>query len=51
VAHGLNYFLEKVMIMQMEKQREGSVAKAIEKQTSKLPSHLFLWCALGSTGV
>lgn len=29
---------------------EGPVAKAIEKQTSKLPSDLFLWAALGSMG-
>ena len=28
--------------------REGKVAKAIEKQTAKLPSDLFLWAALGS---
>lgn len=27
---------------------EGPVAKTIEKQTSKLPSDLFLWAALGS---
>jgi len=27
---------------------EGPVAKAIEKQTAKLPSDLFLWAALGS---
>lgn len=27
---------------------EGPVAKAIESQTSKLPSDLFLWAALGS---
>lgn len=27
---------------------EGSVAKAIEQQTAKLPSDLFLWAALGS---
>lgn len=27
---------------------EGPVAKAIEKQTSKLPSDLFLWAAVGS---
>jgi hypothetical protein len=27
---------------------EGPVAKAIEGQTSKLPSDLFLWAALGS---
>ena len=27
---------------------EGPVAKAIENQTSKLPSDLFLWAAVGS---
>lgn len=30
---------------------EGPVAKAIESQTSKLPSDLFLWAALGSMAV
>lgn len=29
---------------------EGPVAKAIEQQTAKLPSDLFLWAALGSMG-
>lgn len=29
---------------------EGPVAKVIEEQTSKLPSDLFLWVALGSMG-
>ena len=28
--------------------KEGSVAKAIEEQTSKLPSDVFLWTALGA---
>ena len=28
--------------------REGGVAKAIESQTAKLPSNLFLWAAFGS---
>ncbi|MDQ2752125.1 MAG: hypothetical protein M3R72_03785 [Bacteroidota bacterium] len=28
--------------------REGPVAKAIEKQTSKIPSDVFLWAAFGS---
>ena len=32
-------------------QREGKVARSIEQQTSKLPSDLFLWTALGSIGV
>ena len=27
---------------------EGSVAKAIEKQTAKLPSDVFLWASIGS---
>ncbi|CAG5072997.1 hypothetical protein DYBT9623_04528 [Dyadobacter sp. CECT 9623] len=30
---------------------EGKVAKAIEEQTSKLPSDLFLWAAVGAIGV
>ena len=29
---------------------EGSLAKAIEEQTSKLPSDLFLWASLASMG-
>lgn len=29
---------------------EGHVAKSIEKQTSKIPSDVFLWAALGSIG-
>jgi hypothetical protein len=29
-------------------QREGKVARAIEKQTAKLPSDLFLWAAVGA---
>jgi len=31
--------------------KEGKVAKAIEEQTSKLPSDIFLWSALGSMGI
>lgn len=31
--------------------QEGPVAKAIEKQTAKIPSDVFLWAALGSMGV
>jgi hypothetical protein len=30
---------------------EGKVAKAIEQQTAKLPSDLFLWAAVGSMAV
>ncbi|MVN22197.1 hypothetical protein [Mucilaginibacter arboris] len=30
---------------------EGPVATAIENQTAKLPSDIFLWAALGSIGV
>lgn len=33
------------------KHKEGPVAKAIETQTAKLPSDLFLWAALASMGV
>jgi hypothetical protein len=32
-------------------QREGAVARTIEQQTSKLPSDLFLWTAMGSIGL
>ncbi len=31
--------------------KEGPVASAIEKQTAKLPSDLFLWSAIGSMAI
>ncbi len=31
--------------------KEGPVATAIEKQTAKLPSDIFLWAALGSMAI
>ena len=31
--------------------KEGKVATAIEEQTAKLPSDIFLWSALGSMAV
>ena len=31
-----------------EEQSEGQIAKAIERQTAKLPSDTFLWLAVGS---
>jgi hypothetical protein len=34
-----------------EQHAEGQVARAIEEQTSKLPSDTFLWAALGSIGL
>lgn len=34
-----------------KKRKEGPVAKAIESQTSRLPSDWFLWAALGSMGI
>lgn len=33
-----------------EMHKEGPIAKAIEKQTAKVPSDAFLWLALGSIG-
>ena len=36
--------------METTQHKEGMVAKTIEEQTSKLPSDLFLWAALGSIG-
>jgi hypothetical protein len=37
-----------VSAMDRYNQSEGTVAKAIEKQTSKLPSDTFLWGAVAS---
>lgn len=37
--------------MKNEPLKEGAVAKAIEKQTAKLPSDTFLWLAIGSMAV
>jgi len=34
----------------IKERTEGPVAKAIERQTSKLPSDIFLWAAIGSIG-
>jgi len=31
--------------------QEGKVAKAIEKQTAKVPSDVYLWAAIGAMGV
>lgn len=33
------------------KRKEGPLAKAIEAQTSRIPSDFFLWSALGAIGV
>lgn len=30
---------------------EGPLAKAIEEQTAKLPSDIFLWASLGAMGI
>lgn len=32
-------------------QQEGGVAKAIESQTAKIPSDVFLWTSIASMGV
>jgi hypothetical protein len=37
-----------MMDRQYGEHTEGTVAKAIEKQTAKLPSDVFLWAAIGS---
>ncbi len=34
-----------------DEHREGPLARAIEQQTAKLPSDLFLWAGLGSVGI
>jgi len=38
------------MALEKNDRSEGETAKAIEKQTAKLPSDLFLWAALASMG-
>jgi hypothetical protein len=35
-------------LMEEREHAEGRLARAIEEQTQKLPSDLFLWAALGS---
>jgi hypothetical protein len=39
------------MSMPRPEHREGSIARAIEQQTAKLPSDAFLWAAVGSIGL
>ena len=39
-----------INVPQQAERQEGPVAKSIETQTSKLPSDLFLWAALGAVG-
>ncbi len=39
------------MDLENKDKSEGPVAKAIEKQTAKIPSDVFLWSALGAMTV
>jgi hypothetical protein len=34
-----------------QEHKEGKIARAIEEQTAKIPSDIFLWAALGSMAV
>jgi hypothetical protein len=43
-------FQEAVSQSEPQQHAEGKVARAIEQQTAKLPSDLFLWAAIGSIG-
>ena len=45
-----DHFTFKIKIMNPE-HKEGNVTKAIEEQTAKLPSDIFLWAALGSMAI
>jgi hypothetical protein len=38
----------KMTLESMSTQNEGPLARMIEKQTSKIPSDVFLWAGLGS---
>jgi hypothetical protein len=42
---------KKMELQDNPQHKEGPVARAIEEQTAKLPSDVFLWAALGSIGV
>lgn len=48
----MNDNLNKTASVTPEAQRhsEGSIALAIEEQTAKIPSDVFLWAAIGSIG-
>ena len=37
-------------VQEAHQQREGRIARGIERQTAKLPSDAFLWAALASIG-
>jgi hypothetical protein len=39
------------MDMTMDEQKEGPVASAIERQTSRIPSDFFLWGGVGAIGL
>jgi len=43
--------MENEAAVKMNQYREGPVARAIEEQTARLPSDLFLWAGLGSIGL
>ena len=43
--------MENTADIQVDPYREEPVARAIEEQTARLPSDLFLWAGLGSIGL
>lgn len=44
MAHAMH----RLMSGEAEQHSEGSIARAIENQTARLPSDTFLWAAIGS---
>ena len=46
----LNAEISDQEMQEANQQREGKVARGIERQTAKLPSDAFLWAALASIG-
>ena len=40
-----------ILEQELSKRKEGKVAKAIENQTAKLPSDVFLWASIGAMAV
>lgn len=43
--------METILKAETASHKEGKLARAIEDQTAKIPSDVFLWAALGSMGV
>ncbi|MDR6804730.1 hypothetical protein J2Y45_002962 [Dyadobacter sp. BE34] len=50
-SHSQSIYLSIMESNKNKSHQEGDVAKAIEEQTAKLPSDIFLWTSVASMGV